>query len=358
MTLSRMSNRIRKLEQPPGADQQGKKSACFLAENVVPPELAAALMRLAPANPFFTKSYADFMRAVGNQAWLLGSERRGELIAGCYGFISSGYLNRNLSIPSLPDVPCDDLFWDGLMRFCSLHRITYLQLDRSAPGARIPPLPGEVERRAVCEYVLYLGDPEWERRLTQHHRRKIKRALQTGLTLHRTAGVDACREHLRLMAASMDRRRKRGESIVGTVEGKLPEWILFIETGAGELFQAVAAGKVLSSVVVMRAAQGAFYESSGTSPEGTKCGASHFLLYSIARVLREESVRTFNLANAEAPNPGLRLFKLRFGAVPVSHEAATFYFGSDLRRRLTAAARSLRQIGSAFLRRIGPGRNA
>jgi len=91
-----------------------------------------------------------------------------------------------------------------------------------------------------------------------------------------------------------------GESIIRDVQGKLPEWILFIETGAGELFQAVAGGEILSSAVVMRAAQGAFYESSGTSPEGMKCGASQFLIYSIARALREESIRTFNFGGRGA----------------------------------------------------------
>jgi hypothetical protein len=336
-------------------------STDFLAEDVVSPELAAAMIRLAPANPFCTKSYAEAMRALGQQGWLLGTERGGELIAGCYGFLSSGHLNRSLEISSLPDIPCDDAFWDGLMRFCSLHGITYLQLENSfLSGRHIPPLPGEVERRDIRQYVLDLGDPGWERKVARKHRQNIKRALETGATLRRTAGADACREHVRLMAMSMERLRKRGEAVSGA--GVERQWSLcfqFTQKRAGELFQAVAGSEVLSSAVVLRAAEGAYYESAGTSPEGMKCGASHFLLYSIARVLREESVRTFNLGNAEVPgdpgasNPGLELFKLRFGATPVSVESATFYLGSNLRRRLTAAAHSLRQSGSALLRRIG-----
>jgi len=350
-----MTDHRRIREQHRTVGQQEQMSTDFLAENLIPPQHAAAMMRLAPANPFRTRSYAEFMGAIGHKPWLLGTERGGELIAGCYGFLSSGYLNRSLRIDSPPDVPCDDVFWDGLMRFCSLHGITNLQLDRSAsPGARIPPLPGEVERREIFEYVLDLGDAEWEQRLARKHRQNIKRALQAGATLRRAAGADACREHVRLMATSMERRRRRGESIIGDVEGKLPEWILFIETGAAELFQAVAGGETVSSVVVMRAAEGAYYDSAGNSPEGMKCGASHFLIYSIARVLREESIRTFNLGGPE-PNPGLGLFKSRFGATPVSLESATFYFGSTLRRKLTIAARSLRQSRSALLRWIGAG---
>jgi hypothetical protein len=327
----------------------------FLAVNVIARELAAAMMRLAPTNPFRTRPYAEAMHANGQQAWLLGTKRGGELVAGCYGFLASGHLNRCLWIPSLPHLPSDDVFWDGLMRFCSSHRIHCLELNNSfSPGAHIPSLPGEVKRHGQCECMLDLGDPEWERKLARKHRQNIKRALETGVTLRRNAGADACREHVRLMAMSMERRRKRGEAV--SAPGVERQWSLcfqFTQKGAGELFQAVAGSEVLSSAVVLRAAEGAYYESAGASPEGMKCGASHFLIYSIARVLREESVRTFNLASAEVSNPGLRLFKLRFGATPVSLESATFYLGSNLRRRLTTAAHSLRQSGSALLRRIG-----
>jgi hypothetical protein len=328
----------------------------FLAVNGIPRELAAALMSLAPANPFCTKSYAEAMHANGQQVWLLGTKRSGALIAGCYGLIASGYLNRCLRIPSLPHLPSGDVFWDGLLRFCSSHRIHCLELANSfSSGTHIPPLPGEVERRDTLEYVLDLGDPEWERNLARKHRQNIKRALETGVTLRRSAGADPCREHVRLMGMSMERRGRRGESaaVPGGVKHQRSLSLALTGKGAGELFQAVARGEVLSSAIVLRAAEGAHYYTAGTSPEGMKCGASHFLLYSIARVLREESARTFNLATGEVPNPGLRLFKLRFGATPVSLEHATFYFGSNLRRRLTTAAHSLRQSGSAFLRRIG-----
>jgi hypothetical protein len=83
-----------------------------------------------------------------------------------------------------------------------------------------------------------------------------------------------------------------------------------------------------------------------------KCGANHFLMYAIAKQLGEESAREFNLGGAES-NPGLLLFKSRFGASPVYTESASFYLGSELRRSVTAAAQSLREYGSNILRRIG-----
>ena len=336
------------LEQQPTIGRPTEAATNFIAKDVVPPELALAMMNLAPANPFCTVSYAEAMRANGRQVWLLGTERDGKLIAGCYGFISSGHLNRSLNILSIPDVSSRDVFWDGLMRFCSLHRITFLSLNSLASSStRIPSLPGEVERHRLSEYMLDLEDPEWERRVARKHWQNIHRALQSGVTLRRPSGVDACRQHVRLIAASMQRRRKRGGAILGSVEQKLSQTIFLTERGAGELFQAIAGGETLASGLVLRAAEGAYYETAGNSPQGMKCGASHFLIYSIAKVLRAESIRAFNLGDAEPnQNPGLSLFKSRFGATPVSLEYARCYFGSDLRRKLTGAARYLRQIGS------------
>ena len=325
----------------------------FLAEKDVSPELASTLMKLAPANPFCTPSYAEAMAENGHQPWLLGIKRRGQVVAGCYGFLFSGRLNRGLQIPSLPDVPCDDVFWDGLLRFCSVHRITCLELQSFASSAtHIPRLPGEVERQERCEYVLDLADRDWERKLARNHRRNIKMAMQSGLTVRRTGGVDACREHVRLMAATREGRLKRGEWIPPAAEDRLSWFLLLIEKGAGELFQTVAGRKALSSMMILRAAEGGYGETSGTSPDGMRCGASHFLIYSIARALREESMRVFNLGGAES-NPGLSLFKSLFAATPVSLESASVYLGGDFRRRLTGTARSLRQSGRNLLRRIG-----
>ena len=323
----------------------------FLAENVVTPELAAAVMGMAPANPFCTLAFAEAQRAYGHQPWLLGIKRGGKLIAGCYGFLASGSLNSVLEIRSFPDLPWDEVFWEGLVRFCSMHRLSWLQLDnRDSPGVKIPPLPGEVERQDQIDYVLDLRNPEWERRVAEKHRYSIRRALQAGVWMRRTGGARACREHVQLRIASMERRHKRGEVTPYDVEKGFPSSLQLTEKGAGELFQVFDGSKVLSSALVLKAAEGAYYDSAGTSPEGMKCGASHLLIYSIARTLREESMRAFNLGTGMA-EPGLSLFKSRFGATAVSVESASFYFGSDLRRTLTSAARFLRRSGSAIFRR-------
>src|SRR5437667_140722 len=120
----------------------------FIAEDVISPELATAMMRLSPSTPFCTAAFAEFMRAIEPKRWFLGTERGGKLSAGCYGIIKSGYLNRAFSFDLLPDVAYDDVFWEGLMQFCSLHRITALEISSSVG---IPPLRGEVKRHHKYE---------------------------------------------------------------------------------------------------------------------------------------------------------------------------------------------------------------
>jgi hypothetical protein len=316
----------------------------FVAEQSVRANLADALMRLAPANPFFTSSYGKFLRALGHETWILGIERGGTLISGCYAILTSGYVNRTLRIASLPAIDTEDIFWEGLRRFCADHRISRLELNTiGSSEARIPPVAREGPVENILEYVMKIDDSNWEQNIDLHHRRKIRKALQSGITVRRTTDAAACNEHVRLMATSMERRWLRGESIKGDHESHLREAILLTTTGAGHLFHAVAGDEILSSVLVLRATHGAYYASSGTSVKGMQCGACHLLIYSVARTLQEESVRIFNLSNAEAPGPGLRQFKQRFGAAAVPLQCATFYLGSSLRKTLAAGASSIQR---------------
>ena len=121
----------------------------------------------------------------------------------------------------------------------------------------------------------------------------------------------------------MSRRGKRGEAVTDTAP--LDALGALIDSGAGELFQAVHDGTVLSSVLVLMAKRGAYYHSAGNHPKGMALGASHFLIQEIASYLRERSFEVFNLGGSDQTNPGLSRFKAGFGASVVDLEEADFF---------------------------------
>ncbi|MGI8764911.1 MAG: GNAT family N-acetyltransferase, partial [Gemmatimonadaceae bacterium] len=198
-------------------------------------------------------------------------------------------------------------------------------------------------RRARAEYVLNLQEPL--PRPSSNHKRNITRAQKAGVQVRRTRDRAALADHVNLMSAAMERREQRGEA-VPTVHPS-PFDSALLTCGAAELFQTHDGSSLLSSILVLRAPRGAYYQSAGTSPEGMEIGASQFLISSVASLLQEEGMHLFNLGGAGDESPGLQRFKAGFGAHPVLLEAASFVFGSRGER----AARSLvaKALGAASL---------
>ena len=73
-------------------------------------------------------------------------------------------------------------------------------------------------------------------------------------------------------SAGRTRRRTRGEAVSDAAASQ--DHRAFLESGAGELFQAVSGSTVLSSVLVLRASTSGYYQSAGTSQDGMAIGAS------------------------------------------------------------------------------------
>jgi hypothetical protein len=314
--------------------------------------MCAEVAALAPANPFYTAAYLESRRALGHQPWMLCLSEQARIQTACSAFMSAGRLHRTLEIPSLPPVDAGEGFWPDLMKFCRQSRVSRLTVNSHSFGSSaisIPPLPTKVSHLPRCEYVLDLVGADLGRGLATNHRRNIDRARRAGLRTERAADPAAYEEHARLTGASMRRRQERGESVA--VDPDLRSWLAMGRAGAGEFFRAVLDRRVLSSVFVLRAKSGAYYQSAGTSPEGMAAGASHFLVYEIARTLRAESLTMFNIGGADSLSPGLQRFKLGFGAAAVPLEAAEFWLGSAFRARLISGARALRRVARLSLRR-------
>jgi hypothetical protein len=313
----------------------------FLAVPEPAPVLLAEAASLAPANPFATAAYIASRRRLREQLWALCVEEDGRLVSACVAFGRSGYLNRSVEIPSLPELPHAESFWRGLHQFCGQHRVSQLQVNSFASATtRIPYLPGEQRRVQRREYVLDLdaGDPR--ARFSSHHRRNISRARKHGLRIRRARDESACSVHTRMVQMSMRRREGRGESVPTNFRGD--EFVAMTRTGAGELFQAERDGEVLSSMLILRAARGAYLQTSGTSPPGMACGASHFVVDEVVSALRGEGMQVFNLGGVREEEAGLQRFKAGFGARRVELEAAEFCFAGPLKQLLSHAARRLR----------------
>lgn len=312
------------------------------------------LSALYPANPFATTEFFLSKRQAGYAGWVTGlSGDAGGLECGCGAFLKKGILNRTLNIPSLPAVDAASPFWVGLREFCLQLGVTRLVLGTfgSPPKVEIPVLDNQCTQRDRCEFVIKF-DGDRPVRLGSNHKRNLKKAQKTGVTLKQTRSVEALTAHQVLMNQSMDRRRSRGENVKRL--NPSPENLALIQSGAGELFQALRGTTLLSSVLVLRASEGAYYESAGTTPEGMAVGASHYLIYSIVNQLRRDGAKSFNLGGADEGS-GLARFKEGFGASPIFLPSAICYVGPSWRRRVSRAIELVRSDRQALLRLLTGG---
>ncbi len=291
--------------------------------------IVAELSALSPDNPFATESFFESRQQLGYANWVLGlSDDASELKCGCGAFLKTGKLNRTLEIRSLPAVGIDSAFWDGLREFCRQHGVTNVELGTfgSPPGIAIPTFNSRCTQAIRSEFVLDLTG-NFSARLNPHHRRAVKKAQKAGVEVRRTRSVEAATAHQAVIKQSMDRRRARGEQVQ---LGPSPDETTLLRSGSGELFQAVRGDNVISSVLVLRAPEGGYYHSAGTSAEGMAIGASHFLIHGIAGQLTADGARVFNLGGADEGS-SLARFKEWFGASRVVLPSATCYLGPSWR---------------------------
>ena len=313
-------------------------------------ELCVELSALDSRNPFLTPAYAEAMQDLGAQAWLFYLKDGGCLREGCFGFLRTGRLNRSLEIHSLPELAAPNIFWSGLTDFCRRAGVSHLNVGSFASSrVEIPSLAGQTYRRSRVEHVLSLQESSVGSGLSSNHRRNIQKAEKAGVCIERSISAQACREHVLLQNASMERRLTRGESV--TIDSQIRTPLALVQRGSGEFFRAVRPGQVLSSVLVLRAPLGAYYHSAGTSREGMSLGASQFLILRVAEILRTEGLDLFNLGGAESSNAGLERFKVGFGTRPVHLGAAQFYLGSRLQKGIGAVVDLLRHFTYARVSR-------
>lgn len=311
-------------------------------------ELLGEVALLAPENPFYTPAYAAAMGMTGKQPWVLALGDGCQLLSPCTGFLTRGRISCRMEIPSLPVLGENaSTFLDGLFRFCGRSGITYLNVNTYASiEASIPAGPNRTRRTDRVEYVIDLRQPDLWRPVRKGHRWSINRARKAGLQLQCTTSEEQCRIHGQMMAASMQRRKGRGERVSTDIH--VEPLLVFLRTGAGILSQAVLEGQVLSSALVLLSDRGAYYQTAGTSPEGIDLGASPFLVFETARNLQERGLQVFNLGGVSEINQGLREFKTGFGPDQRSLAAAEYDLRTNLQRALQGPIRTLRRMLSGW----------
>jgi len=323
----------------------------FHAESDPSAEVIAQAASLAPINPFYTLPFVKCQQDFGSRPWVLTLREQDHILSACTAFTRNGRLNNSLEIHSLPILPPGEVFWRGLVEFCRETDISFLEVNSAAsPEAHIPTLQGETRRTQRNEYIWYLKDIDLWKNLRKDHMTKIRLARRSGLAMRRARDIEACVEHCRVIGASMERRKSRGEVVSGQAD--VESYMPFLERGAGLLFQVTANNEVLSSDLILLASKGAYGHSIGTSTDGRRCGASHFLEYEIAMALQAEGMEVFNLGGTSDHQPGLANFKAGFGAKGIELQRAQFYLGTKLKRTLTAGVALLRKAFKSTADRV------
>lgn len=299
-------------------------------------EACRCLEETAPTNPFQTGPYLDAMRRQGYQCWILSVRQEDRLIGGCYASMKSGWVNRQLqidSIPSFDHTEEHDAFWSGLAVFCAEHQVSFLRINSfGSSSALIPPFEHEVQRTGRYEFVLVLENSDLWSLLSSNHKRNIRRALKSGVAVRKASTEGACRQHADLMNQSMERRSNRGEAVAA--EEDIGPCVALVQGMVGEIYQAIHADTVISSILVLKSGQGAYYHSAGTSPEGMSLGASHLLIHECCKYLQEQRLEVFNLGGSAERGSGLARFKSGFGSEAVELESAEVFVGGTFKKTL------------------------
>ncbi len=306
-------------------------------------EIINLVSALAPENPFYTPEYVNVMLEKGSASIVLLLESEGQLVTACTAFSKKGRINQRLDIISLPAIRDQDVFWNGLDNFCRDSDISILGIYTfGSNDAFIRKLGGEVFRKSRYEYQLDLSVCDIWNGLQRRHQRHIKTARKKGLEFRPASEDDAYTLHADLANLSLNRRKSSGDNIAYSIDVR--DLISFRNNNAGELYQAVFNGEVVSSIFVLKSPTGAYAQTSGTSNEGRDCGASQFLFFEVACLLKSEGKVLFNLGGTDIDSTGLQEFKASFGAKRVELEAAEFYFGGAFKKAVGKTVDILRSL--------------
>jgi hypothetical protein len=305
------------------------------------PALISEAAETAPYNPMLAPAFLDALRRAGRRFALLTLHADNRPVTACVAIIREGRLTRTIEIDSWPEGGNHPAFVAGALAFFRAQRADTVEISTFCSRVDHPPeYPGRDSTRERCDHIWDLRSDLWAG-LSSNHRRNVSRARKAGLAIIIGEDEAAIAAHAELTGASVSRRRARGEAISSSQDPHW--WRALLESGAGRLYQARDDNDVVSSILVLCAASGAYYHSGGTSPEGMEHGASQFLMFEAAQKLAGEGIAQFNLSGAGPANAGLLRFKASFGTTPQMSTAATYTLSGPWRRVVLSGLRRLRE---------------
>lgn len=201
------------------------------------------------------------------------------------------------------------------------------------------------------EFVVDLtasAEESWKR-LSSHHRRKIKRASAHRLTFAEARSLEALRQAREVQIQSRDRRVARGEEIPVGDDAYYERLGARLFAGeAGRVLLAAKDGEVVSAAFIWVYRGAAFYVFGGSSDAGFALDAPAWLFWEGFERCRASGCSEFNLGGVPAsaldpdsPSHGLYRFKEGFGGRQVPCVSG---HAENLTSRLQAAVGGVRDL--------------
>jgi len=300
---------------------------------------AAELSRLAPSNPFCTPAFIDSFRMLGWQARLFFVRDENAPVAGCAGLLKAAPGNTALEVASLPEQPDPDVFWRGLLAWCTAAGVRTLNVQgcASAPFAA-PAAAAAIERR--LEYRVRL-DAVTDAAAWPTHRQLIEEARRCGVQVTRQAEPGAVAAHVRLARQTWEVHPGLETPSCHSVSRRIVHALL--ATGAAQLHVARRAGSIDASALLLLSPAGACLHSVGVERSAASTGAAHLLLAQIVHELRDRGIRQLTLGDAEESHALVETLIAGFSNERVLQESARFTFGPGWKRRVGTLVRLARE---------------
>ncbi|GEM_PF-3704285 len=300
-------------------------------------DVLKSLEMAAPTNAFASRAYGAYL-ATQNGVPYVFEYNEGASKISFLGILREGRLHKRLEIPSAPNCAPSHGVWEALQQWARKEWLTEINLLTFGSWLSTMPALGPLSHiKTRREYVLDLRPEQPFVKMRKGHKTNLSKARRAGLVLRRSASVDDCIEHAKLIDASMSRRLERGEDV--TTGANMRPLLSLLETGAGVLFQALYEDQVVASNLFLLAPEGAYNHTQGANDLGFEHGAAQFVLAEAMQALRDEGRWCFNFGGTDQFGSGLEKFKTGFSKTTEVIELQAGTFG--VRHRYLSALRRL-----------------